>query len=669
MASSYLAAAIPTTIAQANASVAQARNVRELTAILPRTYRPFLGPIFEELYRLGQRAAQALSGLRLLEKHKKQGSLPSHLHNQKSTQLQAIKEYAGETALSDAQQRVDKQHKAYIASVLDEEITTRRGEYTLLISRASPLAFQERVTAICHSVDADLLADMYYVAEASGPRIVELPEDTDLDMINPLAARPAPKDETAEPMEGVTASAAAQAAPAPPHGAAHESANAPPSTPHKYTYDQRKTLLHNLELSGERIAAAAAVAYCSRAVALARAATEETLATRMRKVNLRDEAKKAATAAGPSKPTTVPTTDPATDKRLSEIEKAIKAIASQKGPQGKRSHAEMQGNANNTDRKRRQTLWEGPQILLPEGRKKGGKEAKGREPQGRQRWNEEWQGEGQGSGRDKEKEGLESLRRCKNNFLNGEDVPNTVLKVPFTSLVTYMREKLTTMECFIAPTPVFRSPGVHRIPPEVERIISFNLKFIPHCDPDPERVLRGFEEFRRSCRNKLYFHGKESDPELHPTILKKLYQPTGWEISEEDQHPDLEMALNRVESYLRETLSASLRGYKRPLNPAFSTVRDWMKQASCMVKMTDKNLGAAVVSLSWYTEQVSLLLDSTTYRLIPDDEVDELWKSLTSKADEIAMLPRNKYLRKFLRWQPAPSFPRFHGVPKAHKNP
>lgn len=653
MASLHLQAAIPTSIAQANNSIAQARNIRELTAILPRTYRPFLGPVFEELYRLGQRAAQALSGLRLLQKHKDNGSLPSHLQNQKPTQLQAIKEYAGETALSDAQGRVDKLHKSYIASVLDEEISTRRGEYTLLISRASPLAFSERVTAICHSVDADLLADMYYVAEDSFPleEFKPLPKKTDIDAVN-IPTRPDPKEATGEPMEGVQVNAP------------------PPGKAHTYTVEQRRKLLHNLELSGERIAAVAAVAYCSRAVALGRASTEETLATRMRKVNLRDEAKKAATAAGPSKPTTIPTNDPATDKRLSAIEKALKALASQKGPAGKkRSSSYMRDEqANQPCRKRRQTLREGPEILFPEGRKEGGKEVEGREPQDRQWWTEERLGEREGSGRDKEAEGLKTLRRC-NYFVNGEDVPNAVLNVPFSSIVAYMREKMTTMECFIAPTPVFRSPGVHRIPEEVERIISFNLKFIPHCDPDPERFLRGFEEFKRSCRNRLFFYGKEKDPQLHPIILKKLYQATGWEVSEEDLHPGLERCLNKVEAYLKESLSASLHAYKRPKNPAFSAVKDWMTKSSCMVKMTDKNLGAAVISVEWYEENILKLLNTSTYRLVPDDEVTEHEHALTSRTDEIARLPRNKYIRKFLRWQPAPQFPNFHGIPKVHKNP
>lgn len=188
------------------------------------------------------------------------------------------------------------------------------------------------------------------------------------------------------------------------------------------------------------------------------------------------------------------------------------------------------------------------------------------------------------------------------------------------------------------------------IPPEVERIICFKLKYIPHYYPEPLRVITGFEELKRTCRNRLYFHGKDKDPQLLPVILKKLYQPTNWEIEEEDQSPRLEMALNQVEAYLRETLAASLTGHKLPKNPAFSAVKTWITQNSCIVKITDKNLGAAVLSLDWYNEQIEKPLSTSTYRLIPDESLEETWRSLTTKSDDITKLPRNKYIRKFLRW-------------------
>lgn len=109
---------------------------------------------------------------------------------------------------------METRHKKYLSLVLKEEIATRRGEYTLLISRASPSAVQERVTAICHAIDADLLADMYYVPDAQSIKIGKVTEDASPYFVNPLPDCPMPKDANSGPMEGITATQAAAPAPA-----------------------------------------------------------------------------------------------------------------------------------------------------------------------------------------------------------------------------------------------------------------------------------------------------------------------------------------------------------------------------------------------------------------------------------------------------------------------
>ena len=109
-----------------------------------------------------------------------------------------------------------------------------------------------------------------------------------------------------------------------------------------------------------------------------------------------------------------------------------------------------------------------------------------------------------------------------------------MLKVPFESLVEFFRDHMPPAECFIAPTPVFKSLGVFQVPEPIEKILSFNLKFIPHCYASPAKVMRVFEKFKRSCRNRWYFDGKPKNPLLTYTILKKLYLPTGWEIDDDD---------------------------------------------------------------------------------------------------------------------------------------
>ena len=588
MAQFHLNPPVPTTVAQASASLAQAHNVHELVACLPSTYRPSFAPLLEDLFKRGQRAAQALGGLKALEKHANTDTLPSHLRHLKPVTLQVLKEFHGNSILEEAQKEILESHTQHIQLTLKKEIVVQRGVYHLLISQASPLQYTQKVLQLCEAVDADLLAHMYYsaVPAVDEERETTTHPDTPND---PTTKRP----HLGDAMDGVVI-----------------------GEPTKLTDGQKRTLLGNLELSGERIAATLATNWCARAVALGRASTEHTLAEKLKKVGIRDEAKKVASAARPSTtpPTKTSEPDSATAKRLSSLEKTLQSLVARL-PKGNNTPSLNKEAVTNLVRKRPSTR-EGHQEELSE------RSSKRRCPEG-QRWEEAGSPEEGEREREQEMKGLNTLRRC-NYFVNGDNVPSAVLNVPFASVVAYMKEKMPPCEHVIMPTPVFISPGVIHVPEEIERIVSFNLKFIPHCDPNPEKVLKGFEEFKRACRNRLFFAEHEKDPQLLPVILKKLYQPSGWQPDEEDRHPGLEWALNRVGTYLRETIAASTKNYKRPLNSAFSAVKEWMIKNSCLVKMTDKNLGASIISIEWYRNEVSKLLNTDTYSVV-DGEDFELW--------------------------------------------
>ena len=77
------------------------------------------------------------------------------------------------------------------------------------------------------------------------------------------------------------------------------------------------------------------------------------------------------------------------------------------------------------------------------------------------------------------------------------------IDVLFASVVAYMQQTMPEIDWFIASTLVFRSLGVHHIPLDVKRIISFNLKFIPHCNPNLDSIFKGFEKFKRTCHNRM----------------------------------------------------------------------------------------------------------------------------------------------------------------------
>ena len=109
--------------------------------------------------------------------------------------------------------------------------------------------------------------------------------------------------------------------------------------------------------------------------------------------------------------------------------------------------------------------------------------------------------------------------------MNTEDVPDAVLKVPRDSVVLYMKDYVTEQDKHPDLEHVFLGRGV-TIPPEIERILSFNLKFIPHADPNPNKVMAGFDEFARLLHCKMHFAYRALAKKPHPS-LEKLLDFTG----------------------------------------------------------------------------------------------------------------------------------------------
>ena len=274
----------------------------------------------------------------------------------------------------------------------------------------------------------------------------------------------------------------------------------------------------------------------------------------MRKISIRNGAKKTARAIDLSKVAPASTLD-VNKARFTSIEKALKRISSRL-PAGKCNlFHHPTDDVNIANRKGRAQRGEGDQGAKR--RRKTLSEMKGRWRKGSGEGEAFYEGERQRER--EEEEGVRTLRRSKSSLLfNGDVVPDTVLQVPFQALVSYFRDQMPPAARFVTLTPVFKSSRVLNVPDYIERMLSFNWKILPHCDLNPARIMRGFEEFKPSCTNRMYFHHKAKDPLLPSTILKKLYQRSGWEVDDDDRHTGWVMVFARVEEYLRESLAATL---------------------------------------------------------------------------------------------------------------
>lgn len=367
------------------------------------------------------------------------------------------------------------------------------------MGQVSGTAWVDRLETLCTAADRDLIAHLYFRI----PRTHAHAATATADDPNPsnAAMRPRFVDITDVP-EGEGEAMALDAIP----------------EPEQISDKSRCALLGELDVSGERITSALPEHWCRCAISLGKSAVDSSLGVKMRKLKIRDE----AAAAGPSKKATAaattaasPTTSPDTsalEKRFAAMEKAIKSLSQVKN--GKPSLVnDNVPTANTLCRKRSRE---------PFGEAEGlSKKRKGEGFSGRRKEERGSPEEGTWTGRRQEREGVNTLWRC---ILDNEEVVlRSVLTVPFSSLVRVLGEKNTGYDS-VEPTPVFLCSGIN-IPSEIERILSLNLKFIPHCDPTPEKIMLGYEAFAAKVRTRYHF--SESKATVDPTILRKLYVPTG----------------------------------------------------------------------------------------------------------------------------------------------
>ncbi|TLS31200.1 hypothetical protein PpBr36_02174 [Pyricularia pennisetigena] len=100
---------------------------------------------------------------------------------------------------------------------------------------------------------------------------------------------------------------------------------------------------------------------------------------------------------------------------------------------------------------------------------------------------------------------------------------------------------------------------------------------------------------------------------------------------------------------------------------AWKTVQDYLAQHELLAKLTDKNLGLAVMPLHWYDSQIlQMLSDVSTYEQVTSIPTSELVKEM------ISLLPSWRLpnqLDKYIRTPKKLVLPEFHCIPKVHKEP
>ncbi|KAF5654691.1 reverse transcriptase [Fusarium heterosporum] len=211
------------------------------------------------------------------------------------------------------------------------------------------------------------------------------------------------------------------------------------------------------------------------------------------------------------------------------------------------------------------------------------------------------------------------------------------------------------------------------LPRNIEYFLAVNLK---HIFPQKIAPSLGFDAFESAItRLRTWFHfrdteltGNRLDPYLASVVDRK---PVNAEFTAHYESGIL-AGRNLLISVMSKVVPP--RNVPQEPNPALSELgctlrglKEFMLLNHYMAFITDKNLGIAVVERDWYLDEVHKHLSLPCYSLVqnvPWDDISEGYEELLQSENLIgpeAVFLANPDNRELV--------PRFHAIPKIHKNP
>lgn len=214
------------------------------------------------------------------------------------------------------------------------------------------------------------------------------------------------------------------------------------------------------------------------------------------------------------------------------------------------------------------------------------------------------------------------------------------------------------------------SPGVFKhadvsIPEDIEYMLAVNHKFIFHQAPAQHDVEDAKEALRRRVRNAAFFHGKDSKeyiPRFH--VPNRRWNPP---LASPAIERGLDAAMRVIDSQVSRALASMAASVKVKTLTSWAKVQNFLLTERYIVKLTDKNLGLAVLPAGWYdTQCLKLLVDTNTYKPVFADPTEAIYGKLM---DEVYKWRLPNPMENYILRRTQKEMPQFHIIPKVHKNP
>lgn len=238
-------------------------------------------------------------------------------------------------------------------------------------------------------------------------------------------------------------------------------------------------------------------------------------------------------------------------------------------------------------------------------------------------------------------------------------------------------------------------PGVHKleglvIPGSIERTLSLNLKYLFPVPRRPTVVRRWFQELTRKSALRAYFwqQDNEDQPGTDPLEDWQLTLPFPRnpaffpELTHEWFWSGVEAGIEVMNYSLSHSIPQHPPSKDLLLRSTLSPeeLQRYMTEAQLLSFITDKNLGIVVVTCDWYKKEIKKFLNLPIFQRFPVN-FKRFHQEVVSGLDTLRreyQMPNNRIL-PFLAGKKMQKFwdickehqdiPKFHGIPKIHKNP
>ena len=250
---------------------------------------------------------------------------------------------------------------------------------------------------------------------------------------------------------------------------------------------------------------------------------------------------------------------------------------------------------------------------------------------------------------------------------NGASYPDSFISASPSSRVSFVA--LNSSLAFLSSVRT-ADPGVFKgvdvfIPPKIEYFLSLNLKHNFTRRLDLSLPVAAFTQLERSVRIKYFFRGQQDD-----NFIPLFHMRSNWEPPEAS--PSIEIGLLAGKAELLNQIEAMSPNHLTSENSTDMTIRarecrEFLRVNQLLVLNSDKNLGCTVVTKSWYINAVNNHISNGPYSL---RNIEDPTASILAAVNELPLHIFGERIRKFvLHPGHKYSLPRFHGIPKIHKEP